>query len=235
MTPKARRLALHGSAIALAAAPLALLGIRALTDDLGANPIEELTHRSGDWSLRFLLLALAVTPARRWLGWAWVAPLRRTFGLLAFAWVCLHFSVWIGLDQFFDWEAMLEDVLDRRFISVGFLGLLCLTPLALTSTRAWMRRLGHRWVLLHRLAYAAGACGVVHYLWLVKGDQTLPLYYAGGLALLLGARVKLRLRLRRRPDPTRPLGRARRRSAVAPAAAAAPGSAGPPGSAERSR
>jgi sulfoxide reductase heme-binding subunit YedZ len=230
MTPRARRLALHGSAIALATLPLAVLGVRALTDGLGANPIEELTHETGEWSLRCLLLALAVTPARRWLGWAWAAPLRRTLGLLAFGWVCLHFTVWIGLDQFFDWTAMREDVLERRFITVGFLGLLCLAPLALTSTRAWMRRLGRRWQLLHRLAYAAGVCGVVHYVWLVKGDRIEPLYYAGALVLLLGAR----LMPRRRSDPRRPLGTARRRRAAAPAAPAAPGSGAPPGSAPRS-
>ncbi len=140
MDGSTRRRALQAATLALVTAPLAAIGVRALTGDLGANPIEELTHATGEWSLRFLLLALAVTPLRRWLGWSWLAPLRRTLGLAAFAWVCLHLSVWTVLDQFFDWEAMLEDVLDRRYITVGFLGFLCLLPLAVTSTRSWMRR-----------------------------------------------------------------------------------------------
>ncbi len=203
MDPATRRRTLQAATVALMAAPLAGIGLRAATGDLGANPIEELTHATGEWSLRFLLLALAVTPARRLLGWAWLAPLRRTVGLAAFAWVCLHLSVWIGLDQFFDWRSMLEDVLDRRYITVGFLGFLCLLPLAVTSTRGWMRRLGPRWNVLHRLAYAAGLCGAVHYLWLAKADLAEPLAYSAVLLVLLGSRVRLRTRADRalRPEP----------------------------------
>ncbi len=202
MDRSTRRRALQAATLALVTAPLAGIGVRALTGDLGANPIEELTHATGEWSLRFLLLALAVTPLRRWLGWSWLAPLRRTLGLAAFAWVCLHLSVWTVLDQFFDWEAMLEDVLDRRYITMGFLGFLCLLPLAVTSTRGWMRRLGPRWNVLHRLAYAAGVCGVVHYLWLAKADLAAPLAHAGVLAVLLGSRLLGRQRaLSRQPEP----------------------------------
>ncbi len=202
MDGSTRRRALQAATLALVTAPLAAIGVRALTGDLGANPIEELTHATGEWSLRFLLLALAVTPLRRWLGWSWLAPLRRTLGLAAFAWVCLHLSVWTVLDQFFDWEAMLEDVLDRRYITVGFLGFLCLLPLAVTSTRSWMRRLGPRWNTLHRLAYAAGVCGVMHYLWLAKADLAAPLAHVGVLAVLLGSRLLGRQpALSRQPEP----------------------------------
>ncbi len=203
MAAQSTRRALQAWTLALLAAPLALLTVRAATGDLGANPIEEVTHTTGEWSLRFVLLALAVTPARRIFGWPWLAPLRRTVGLGAFAWVTLHLSVWMVLDQFFDWEAMLEDVLDRRYITVGFLGFLCLLPLAVTSTRGWMRRLGPRWVTLHRLAYAAGVCGVVHYIWLAKADLAGPLVHAGVLAVLLGARVRLRPESPPGRDPAR--------------------------------
>jgi sulfoxide reductase heme-binding subunit YedZ len=195
----ARRIWVQAGAVALGAAPLLALGLRAVRGDLGANPIEEITHETGDWTLRLLLLALAVTPARRWLGPSWLAPLRRTLGLLAFAWVCLHLVTYVALDQVFDWPAMLEDVRERRYVTVGFAGFLCLLPLAITSTRRWQRRLGPRWIRLHRLVYVAATCGVVHYLWLAKADLRTPLVYASLLALLL----LLRLR------PPRPGGRAR--------------------------
>ncbi len=179
----------QGVTIALAALPAAVLAGRAAVVGLGANPIEEITHVTGEWSLRWLLLALAVTPTRRWLGWSWLAPLRRTAGLAAFTWVCLHFATWLVLDQTLDLDAIAEDVLERRFITAGFAGFLCLLPLAVTSTRGWMKRLGRRWVALHRLAYAAGVLGVIHYLWLVKGDDLLaPLVYGAILAGLLAAR-----------------------------------------------
>jgi sulfoxide reductase heme-binding subunit YedZ len=182
------RAATQSITISLAALPAAVLVVRATTTGLGANPIEEITHVSGDWSLRWLLLTLAVTPARRWLGWSWLAPLRRTAGLACFSWVCLHFLTWLVLDQALDLEAIVEDVLDRRFVTAGFAGFLCLLPLAITSTRGWKRRLGRRWVALHRLAYAAGVCGIVHYLWLVKADLLEPLVYGAILASLLALR-----------------------------------------------
>jgi len=178
----------HGVTIALAALPAFVLAARAATSGLGANPIETLHHVTGEWSLRWLLLSLAVTPARRWLGWAWLAPLRRTAGLCAFAWVCLHFLTWLVLDQALDLEAIAEDFVERRFITAGLAGFLCLLPLAVTSTRGWQRRLGRRWVALHRLAYLAAALGVVHYLWLVKADLRGPLVHGAILAALLAAR-----------------------------------------------
>ncbi len=204
MAGSVRRRAPQLLAIALAAAPLLALGVRAVGGGLSANPIEDVTHVTGEWSLRLLLLTLAVTPLRRWLGWAWLAPLRRTLGLATFAWVCLHLLTWVLLDQFFDWQAMLEDVLERRFITAGMAGFLCLLPLALTSTRASMRRLGRRWVALHRLVYVAAGLGVIHFLWGVKADLAAPLAYAGVLAVLLGARLRLRRGSRAAPRGSAP-------------------------------
>ncbi len=175
----------------------------ALTDGLGAEPIERITHVTGSWTLRFLLISLAVTPCRRLFGWRWAAPLRRTFGLLAFSYAVLHYATYIVLEHFFDWELILEDVLERRYVTVGFAALLCLTALAATSTRAMMRRLGRRWNTLHRLVYLASILGVVHFLWLVKADLFEPLLCAAALALLLGARGWLKLK--RPPASGRPL------------------------------
>lgn len=169
--------------------PLLALGADAARDALGANPIEKVQHVTGQWTLRLLLATLAVTPLRRWTGWSWLAPQRRTLGLLCFGWACLHLGTWLALDLFFDLGAVLEDVLERPYISVGFAGFVCLVPLAITSTRAWMARLGRRWVALHRLAYLAAVLGVIHFLWLVKADLREPLLYAGVLAILLGARL----------------------------------------------
>jgi sulfoxide reductase heme-binding subunit YedZ len=183
--------------VAIGVLPLAVLGFRAVTDGLGANPIETVTHVTGEFGLRMLLLSLAVTPLRRWFGGSWLAPLRRTFGLLAFLYVTLHLLTYVALDHFFDWPLLLEDVLERRFVTAGFVGFLCMLPLALTSTRGMMKRLGRRWVRLHRLAYVAGIAGIVHYLWLVKADLAPPLAHAAVLALLLGARAWHRLAARR--------------------------------------
>jgi sulfoxide reductase heme-binding subunit YedZ len=178
----------QGVTVALAALPAVVLGVRAATRGLGANPIEEITHVTGEWTLRWLLLTLAVTPARRWLGWAWLAPLRRTAGLAAFSWACLHLLTWLVLDQAFDLEAIAEDLTERRFITAGMAGFLCLLPLAITSTRGWLKRLGPRWQTLHRLAYLAALCGIVHFVWLVKADLLSPLIHAAILAALLAAR-----------------------------------------------
>ena len=192
--PARRTRQLHALAIAIGVLPAASLVLDALTDGLGAEPIERVTHVTGGWTLRFLLISLAVTPFRRLFGWRWLAPLRRTFGLIAFSYACLHYATYIGLDHFFDWELILEDVLERRYVTAGFAALLCLVPLAATSTRAMMRRLGRRWKILHRLAYLAAVLGVVHFLWLVKADLLEPLLHAAVLGLLLGARLWLRLR-----------------------------------------
>ena len=193
MNDPARRIRqLHALAIAIGVLPAASLVVGALTDGLGAEPIERITHVTGRWTLRFLLVSLAVTPFRRLSGWRWVAPLRRTFGLIAFSYACLHYGTFIVLEHFFDWQLILEDVLERRYVTAGFAALLCLVPLAATSTRAMMRRLGRRWNTLHRLAYLAAILGVVHFLWLVKADHLEPLLYAAALSLLFGARLWLK-------------------------------------------
>lgn len=187
--PAPERRLVQLAAVAVGLLPFLWLCFAAPTDRLGANPIEEITQVTGESTLRLLLLTLAVTPLRRVFGLSWLAPLRRTFGLLAFFYGTLHMLTWLALDQFFDWELIVEDVLERRFITAGMLGYLCMVPLAVTSTRGWMRRLGRRWNTLHALAYAAAIAGVVHYAWLVKADLLPPLVYGAALALLLAYRL----------------------------------------------
>ncbi|NNK32452.1 MAG: sulfoxide reductase heme-binding subunit YedZ [Xanthomonadales bacterium] len=161
---------------------------------LGANPVEELIHRNGKWGLKFLLLTLAVTPLRRLTGFNWLLRFRRMLGLFAFFYISLHFLVYSGLDQRFDLGVILEDIADRPYITVGFAALLLLVPLALTSTRGMMRRLGGRWQKLHRLVYPAAILGVWHFYWQVKLDTLEALVYAIILAVLLGARLVYRWR-----------------------------------------
>jgi len=198
MSGRPRTRWIQAAAISVCAIPVLWLAFAAASDQLGANPIEEITHLTGETTLRLLLLTLAVTPLRRVLGWAWLAPLRRTFGLLAFGYGTLHGLTYVALDQGFDWALLVEDVLERRYITAGAFGLLCMVPLAATSTRAMIRRLGARWVRLHRLAYVAAIAGVVHYLWLVKADLVPPLVHGAILAALLGYRVYV-ARARRTP------------------------------------
>lgn len=169
--------------------PLVWLCWLAWQDRLGANPVETLSHRTGDWSLRFLLLTLAVTPLRRLSGWNWLLKFRRMLGLFAFFYVCLHLGVYLIFDQFFDPSAILEDIAKRPYITVGFAGFLLLIPLAATSTNGMIKRLGRNWQRLHRLVYLIGVLGVVHYWWLVKADISEPLLYAGLLTMLLGYRA----------------------------------------------
>ena len=154
-------------------------------DELGANPVEALLHVAGRWGLAFLLLGLAVTPLRQVTGWNAIIKTRRLLGLFGFFYVSLHFLVYLGLDLGFAWSFILEDIAERPFITVGFLSLLLLLPLALTSTRGWIRRLGRRWQILHRLVYPAAALGVLHFYWKVKADTFWPLVAAGALAVLL--------------------------------------------------
>ena len=168
--------------------PMALLAAGALRNDLGANPIEAITHATGDWTMRFLLITLTVTPARRLLQLPDLIRFRRMFGLWAFFYGVLHLMTWMWLDKFFDPAEMLADVMKRRFITVGMLGFALMVPLAVTSTRGWIRRLGKKWQLLHRLIYFSAAAGVIHYWWLVKSDIRLPLMYGVILAVLLGLR-----------------------------------------------
>jgi sulfoxide reductase heme-binding subunit YedZ len=174
----------------LALLPLAKLGVAAFQDALGANPIEKITRTTGYWTLTFLLATLAATPLRRILGWLWLIRLRRMLGLFAFFYGCLHFSTYLVLDQFFDWQGILKDIIKRPYITVGFPAFLLMTPLAATSTKAMIKRLGgKRWQALHRLVYVCAIGGVVHYWWLVKKDLTNPVTFALLLALLLGIRV----------------------------------------------
>jgi sulfoxide reductase heme-binding subunit YedZ len=166
--------------------PLADLGLRAYRGELTANPVEFIQHFTGDWALRFLLITLSITPLRKLLNLPDLIRFRRMFGLFAFTYVCLHFLTYIGPDQAFDLAGMWKDVAKRPFITVGFTGFVLLIPLALTSTKGWIRRLGgKRWQTLHRLIYLTALCGVIHYYWLVKSDHRFPLLYGAILALLL--------------------------------------------------
>jgi sulfoxide reductase heme-binding subunit YedZ len=160
-----------------------------ITGRLGANPIEEIMDRFGNWSLRFILITLAVTPLRRVTGWNWLVRFRRMLGLFTFFYVLMHFLTWLILDQGLLLSAIIEDLVKRPFITIGFAALLMLTALAATSTTAARRLLGRRWQTLHRLTYVIGALGVWHYWWQVKKDITEPAIYAAILALLLGARL----------------------------------------------
>jgi len=179
--------------------PLGFLGARAYNGRLGANPVEFVQHFTGDWTLRFLLITLAVTPLRRILNLPDLIRFRRMLGLFAFTYVCLHFLTYIGPDQSFNFGGMLKDVAKRPFITVGFAAFVLLIPLAITSTTNWIRRLGgKRWQALHRLIYIAALCGVIHYYWLVKSDHRLPLLYGVILAALLLYRLAASL-LKPRP------------------------------------
>jgi sulfoxide reductase heme-binding subunit YedZ len=175
----------------LCLAPLAFLLWGFFHNELSANPIEYITHKTGDWTLRFLLITLSVTPFRKILNLPKLARFRRMLGLFAFFYGCLHLTTWVWLDKFFDVQEMWKDVLKRRFITAGMTGFVLMIPLALTSTDKWVRRLGFvRWQRLHRLVYFSALAGVIHYYWLVKSDVRLPLLYAGILALLLGYRLR---------------------------------------------
>lgn len=169
--------------------PAVWLAWRAATGDLGANPIEEVEHESGIWTLRMLLATLAVTPLRRLAGWQAIASQRRTLGLFAFSYATAHFLVWSVLDNGLDVPGLTLDIAKRPFVTVGFTAFLMLSALAATSTRASIKRLGKRWIALHRLVYAAAVLGVAHYVWLVKKDVRPPLTYGAVLAVLLGVRL----------------------------------------------
>lgn len=171
-------------------APLGLLAWQGLHGMLGANPIEVITHSTGDWTMRFLLITLSITPLRKLLGVPSLIRFRRMFGLYAFFYAFLHFMTWLWLDKFFDWHEMVADVVKRRFITAGMLGFLLLIPLALTSTAGWIRRLGGKnWQRLHRLIYISALAGVIHYIWLVKADLRKPLQYAAILGVLFLYRI----------------------------------------------
>lgn len=182
--------ALKAALFLLCLGPLASFVYGALTDTLGANPIEAVTRGLGDWTLRFLLITLAVTPLRRLTGRNGLLKLRRMLGLFTFFYAVLHLTSYVWLDQFFDWGDIWKDIVKRPFISVGFASFLLLIPLAATSNNAMIKRLGgHLWQRLHRTVYAIAALAVLHFWWMVKIDITQPAIYAAVLALLLGMRV----------------------------------------------
>jgi sulfoxide reductase heme-binding subunit YedZ len=171
---------------ALCCVPALYLVWGAFNDALGANPIEYITRDTGDWTLRFLLITLAITPARALLRRPELIRFRRMLGLFAFFYGSLHFLTYLWLDKFFDWSDMARDVMKRPFITAGFTAFVLMTPLAATSTAGWIRRLGgRRWRLLHRLIYCSAAAGVIHYFWLVKSDIRMPALYGAILAVLL--------------------------------------------------
>lgn len=173
--------------------PLAWLLYGALTHGLGANPISVITNETGTWTLRFLVLTLAITPLRRVTGWNVLVRFRRMLGLFAFFYGTLHFFTYVWLDQFFDLPHIVKDIAKRPFITLGMTAFVLLIPLAVTSTAGWIRRLGGwRWRALHRLAYLAAMLGVVHYWWLVKADTSRPWRYGVIVAALLAARVLFR-------------------------------------------
>jgi sulfoxide reductase heme-binding subunit YedZ len=180
---------------ALALIPLANLLWRYYKLDLTANPIEYITHRTGDWTLRFILITLAITPLRVLLQQPQLMRFRRMLGLFAFFYGTLHLATWIWLDKAFELTEMWEDVVKRRFITVGMAGFLAMVPLAVTSTAGWVRRMGYkRWELLHRLIYFSAAAGVFHYYWLVKSDIREPLLYGAILTGLLFYRLPVWLK-----------------------------------------
>jgi len=172
-------------AFLLGLTPLAWLGWDIYSGNVGGFPIEQAEIRTGRWALRFLLLTLAITPIRRWTGWNWIIGYRRMMGLFAFFYATVHLATYVGLDFFFAWDLMWADIRDHRYIYIGFATFLTLLPLALTSTRGWIRRLGRRWQSLHRLVYPALVGAILHYLWAVKAiTPSVIAHVALGVALL---------------------------------------------------
>ena len=194
--PTATQLSWIKAATFLAALlPLALLTHGALTDSLGANPMEYIRHQTGTWTFNFLLITLCVTPLRSLTGLHWLQRLRRMLGLFVFFYALLHFTTYLWLDQFFDLQAIARDIVKRPFITVGFTAFALLIPLAATSSNRAIRQLGgKRWQALHRSVYLIGILATIHYFWLVKITAIVyPLSYALLLAVLLGWRVKARM------------------------------------------
>jgi len=169
--------------------PAINLAMGIVNNTLGANPVESLTHQTGEWGLRFLLITLLITPLRRWFGWNYWMRFRRMLGLYSFFYVLLHFLTYLVFDHFFNIAAIIDDIIKRPYITVGFVGFLLLIPLAITSLSVLRRRLGKSWITLHRLVYVCALAGVVHFWWLVKADVLEPFIYALTLAVLLFARM----------------------------------------------
>ena len=187
------------AAFIVALSPFLWLGFRALTGRLSANPIEDITLTTGIWALRWLLVSLAITPIRRITGWQRVIQYRRMFGLFAFFYASLHLLTYLVLDQGLAFAFILPDIVKRPYITMGMTAFLLLVPLAVTSTKGWIRRLGRKWQLLHRLVYVSAVAASLHFLWKVKVPIGEPVYYAVILAVLLAFRVLWRLRPSARP------------------------------------
>ena len=202
----AKLTALKIAVFVLALVPLARLvaGVVVFPEWLGANPAEFITRATGDWTLRFLLITLAVTPLRKLSGWGWLLRFRRMLGLFTFFYGVVHLASYVSFDHVFEVGEIIKDIIKRPFISVGFGALLLMLPLAITSTNAMVRRLGAaRWLKLHRLIYVIGPLGVLHFWWMVKRDLTEPIIYALVLSILLGYRVREKWQLSRRMQPIR--------------------------------
>jgi methionine sulfoxide reductase heme-binding subunit len=195
----------------LCATPALYLGWRYYKQDLTANPVEYITHYTGDWTIRFILITLVVTPLRGLFNEPQLTRFRRMLGLFAFFYGVSHFMTWLWIDKFFDWNEMFKDILKRKFITIGMTALLLMAPLAVTSTAGWVRRMGFkRWQRLHRLIYFSGLAAVIHYMWLVKSDERLPLMYGAILTVLMAYRVVIWMR---KPAKPRPMAQAVRQSA----------------------
>lgn len=179
---------LHPVVIVLSAIPVVYL-IYSVISGQSIDPIEDSLHTTGEWALIFLLLSLSVTPVVRSLKKPQFIRLRRTLGLICFTYACLHLTTYIGLDQFFAWSFIIEDIFERPFITIGMLAFLSLVPLAITSTKNMVKRLGKRWRQLHKLVYVAGVLAVIHFFWYTKADSIEPVIYAGFLIALLGWRI----------------------------------------------
>ena len=179
---------------AAALVPLARLVWRFFHQALGANPVEVITHSTGDWTLILIMTTLSITPLRKLTKQYWLIGVRRMIGLFAFFYGCLHFTTYLWLDKFFDVHEMIKDIAKRPFITMGFFAFVCMIPLAITSTQGWIRRLGKNWQRLHRLIYLTGIAGVGHYIWLVKADLRKPLQFAFVLSVLLTYRIVAWLR-----------------------------------------
>jgi sulfoxide reductase heme-binding subunit YedZ len=191
--------------------PLGRLAWLGFHSKLGANPIEFITHSTGDWTLTFLLVTLSITPLRRLTRQYWLISFRRMLGLFAFFYGSLHLMTYVWLDKFFDVHEMLHDIAKRKFITAGMTAFALMIPLAVTSTKWSIRKLGKRWQMLHRLIYFSATAGVIHYIWLVKADLKKPLEYAAVLAILLLSRIVTwliaRLRVSRIASSAVPVGR----------------------------
>jgi sulfoxide reductase heme-binding subunit YedZ len=183
------RRALEPALLVLCLIPAALLLGAAFTDGLGANPVEALTHRTGDWALRLLLATLAVSPLSRLTGWVALRGVRRMLGLCAFFYAVLHGLTWAWLGQGWSWPSMAEDLAQRPYVALGSTAFVLMLPLAVTSSQGWRRRLGDRWRRLHRLVFLAAGAAVLHVFWLTKADYREPAVYGAVLAVLLVLRL----------------------------------------------